>query len=96
MENNEINPIEELSEDKKKELQEQFAINMIASRFKSTLTDLKKLMQKNNWDLTDIKAQIENKSCSLSKNQRDFVMSYNEDFINKLLDKTPNYYARFK
>jgi len=76
---------EELTPEQK-EKQEKMFRSMIIYRFKGILKDIDNYTYKYNKSLSEIKDEIDNKTCLLTKSRRDFILGYQLDFIQQLID----------
>jgi hypothetical protein len=83
IENEEISTTEDLTPEQQ-EQQEQFLLAVCRKQFKSILKALKDRMSKG-FTLQEILQEIKEKRSPLSSNQRQFVQSFQLEFIEKLL-----------
>lgn len=79
----------ELTEEQKAS-QEKFFRSMLISRFSSVLRAIHDLSISKNKSLAELQQEVREKKSTLSANQREFLMSFDIDFIQQLLDDMYN------
>ena len=83
--NLELSDAKEYNSEVEKERMEKFLRSGIIRKYHYTLSEIKRRLWRGKSTISKLKEEVENKTSTMTKSQRDFIMTYDEDFILQLL-----------
>ena len=83
--NLELSDAKEYNSEVEKERMEKFLRSGIIRKYHYALSEIKRRLWRGKSTISKLKEEVENKTSTMTKSQRDFIMAYKEDFILQLL-----------